>query len=116
MLFRSSNVDGTIAVIKRLNLFDSSVKLVATKGIIELGSEKESSYKKILDLIGEYGMKLLTTDKTFNELEKTNNVRYFRSESGMVSYLKENLNEDTALLIEGRFTDSFLKRLGVFHE
>jgi UDP-N-acetylmuramoyl-tripeptide--D-alanyl-D-alanine ligase len=108
----SSNVEGTIGAIERLNEVDASLKIVATKGIIELGSEKKDSYNKILDKVREYKMTLLTTDKTFKDLAG-DEVIYFRGERGIFGYLDQNLTEDSALLIEGRFTGDFMRKMGI---
>ena len=107
----NTNVNGFLAAIEVLNTFDKSKKIIATRGIIELGVEKSSSYKTILQALAKTGIALFTTDRLFKELDQAGKITTFNDVSDLIIYLKETINQDTVLLIEGRFPESTIKKL-----
>ena len=107
----SSNLNGFIAAIDKLNKYKNNEKLVVTRGIIELGNEKGESYNKILNKISQSGIQLLSTDHDFLRKGTTDNIILFNSEQEMEKYLRNKLNKKSVLLIEGRFPDAFIKNL-----
>lgn len=102
----NSNVEGFIEAIHVVALFPQKHKYIASKGIIELGEEKESSYRKIIEALLETDIVLLTTDPLFAQLSKQQ-VEVFENEGFLKDHLDEKLDKGSLLLIEGRFTKAF---------
>jgi len=105
----NSSVDGFIAAVNTVTDQDCKKNLIITKGIIELGKEKESSYKKLLSTIVDRPIQLYTTDKLFKKHDITNQVQYFSSEKEILVKIKRNSNAETLILLEGKFTPSLVK-------
>ncbi len=105
----NSSVDGFSAAVKYLSTFDQHDKFVLSKGIIELGSEKLPSYKKLLSQLTDSNIDLYTNDKDFGNQE---NVWYFKNESDLLEMINK-LPADSVVLIEGRFTKKFMKSIGL---
>lgn len=103
----SSNVEGFLSALDTLQSLPQQQKIVLSRGIIELGDDKLSSYKKITDKIQSYGMKLVTTDSDF---EKSGIGEWctVKHESDLQQYIAEIATPETAILLEGRFPDSII--------
>jgi UDP-N-acetylmuramyl pentapeptide synthase len=109
----NSNVDGFLAAVKVLKGMDRKEKYISTWGILELGSDKEVSYKLILIALKGSGINLLTTDKQFASLGLYENVSVYETEVEILERLREVANEDSVVLIEGRHTQDFTRSLGL---
>lgn len=104
---KNSNVDGFLSALDALTGFDGP-KYVLSKGIIELGRNQMSAYKKIQDKAQVVGAQILTLDKKLGG-------KYFSSEAQLFKYLQQNVSEDDIILIEGRFSGKFVQSLGIKH-
>jgi UDP-N-acetylmuramoyl-tripeptide--D-alanyl-D-alanine ligase len=109
----SSNVKGFLAAMDVLGSINSTKKTLITKGIIELGEDKEDSYKDILKKSQDLGIKIITTDTLFKELDKKDIVLLIKSEKDILKYIKKFVNSQSTVLIEGRFTDKFISSLNL---
>ena len=107
----NSSVDGFIAAVNTVIDQNYRKNIILSKGIIELGKEKESSYKKVLNSIANRPIELYTTDKLFKKYDSTNQVKFLSSERALLDLALQNLDASTLLLIEGKFTPSVLKEL-----
>lgn len=106
----NSNLNGFLAAIDTLKLFNRDENYILSKGIIELGNEKADSYKKIVMQIESANFKLVTTDKLFKQFDSKNIVTIVHNESGLYSYIVSKLNAKTALLLEGKFSKKFVNK------
>jgi UDP-N-acetylmuramyl pentapeptide synthase len=109
----NSNVDGFLAAVKVLKSMDGKEKYISTLGILELGSDKEVSYKLVLIALKGSGINLLTTDKQFASLGLYENVSVYETEGEILERLREVANDESVVLIEGRHTQEFTKSLGL---
>jgi UDP-N-acetylmuramoyl-tripeptide--D-alanyl-D-alanine ligase len=104
----NSNLEGFIEAIKTAAQFPNEDKYIVSKGIIELGNQKEESYKKIIKELLDTDIILLTTDPLFANLSKKQ-VLLFDNESFLKDHLMQYLHADNLLLIEGRFSPDFMR-------
>jgi UDP-N-acetylmuramoyl-tripeptide--D-alanyl-D-alanine ligase len=111
----NSSFEGFLAAIEYLDSFEKLEKVVLSKGIIELGHEKRASYRKILDNLIARNIPMYTTDKLFYELEPTA-VRYYKNENLLSEALSEILSDKNVVLVEGRFSPSFVNSLNLGYE
>ncbi len=107
----NSSVDGFLSAIDLLSSAKGSKRIVVSKGIIELGNQKEPSYKKILSTLQKKGVSLYTTDRLFRSLDKGNAVQFFEDEAFISKHLSASLTKNTTVLLEGRFTPGFIQQL-----
>ena len=110
---KNSNVNGFISALETLASLNTPTKLVITKGIIELGKEKKRSYETILRKLRKSKAKMITTDKLFNELDEHADVRLVKTEKEIYEFLHQQLDNSSALLVEGKFTEPFVTKLGI---
>lgn len=106
----NSNVEGFIEAIKVADQFPHPDKYIASKGIIELGAEKEASYQAIVAQLLKTKIILLTTDPLFAKLSKQQ-VILFEDETFLKDHLMQYLHAQDLLLIEGRFRPEFMHLL-----
>lgn len=109
----SSNEHGFKAALKVLKSFDHKNKLIITKGILELGSEKEFVYKRLADLINRSECNILTTDSLFNEYVDEARITLAGDEDELFNILKDSAGKDSVVLIEGRFSPPFIEKLNL---
>jgi UDP-N-acetylmuramoyl-tripeptide--D-alanyl-D-alanine ligase len=107
----NSNIEGFKTAIETARQYTQPVKIIVTKGIIELGQEKSESYEQIVDKIYKAGVKLYTTDRLFKKMDKNNQVLLFKKEKDLGDYLCSMLDQHTLLIIEGKFTQQFIKSI-----
>lgn len=107
----NTSVEGFHAALDVLALQSEKNKIIVSKGIIELGSEKEHSYRTLLKHINHINGKLITTDQLFSRLDTSHNVIHVANEKLLETALKPYLNNETILLVEGKFTASFINSL-----
>lgn len=109
----NSNVEGFISGIETMKSFPQKTKIVVSKGIIELGVEKSSSYEKIIKHLEKTSIMLYTTDSLFKKLSNTNRVKLFSNEENILDELLKTSNDQTLILLEGKFTDDFIRNIKV---
>ncbi len=107
----NSSVDGFVAAVNTVADQGYKKNIIISKGIIELGKEKESSYKKLISTIVDRPMQLYTTDKLFKKHGSSNQVQYFSSEKAILAQIKKNSNAKTLILLEGKFTPSLVREV-----
>jgi UDP-N-acetylmuramoyl-tripeptide--D-alanyl-D-alanine ligase len=107
----NSNVEGFISAINTLNSFPHQSKYIISRGIIELGPEKGSSYKKIFEALKKTNILLYTTDPLFSAYHTDGKVFTFNDEEHLLIDIIPKLNEHAILLIEGRFKKESIKQL-----
>jgi UDP-N-acetylmuramoyl-tripeptide--D-alanyl-D-alanine ligase len=103
----SSNVEGFLAAIHAAHTakgFDT--KILVTRGILELGGEKKSSYARLLKALEDTKITLMTTDRMFKQLEP--DVQQYGSEQQLLNALMPLLTKDTLVVVEGKFSPHFL--------
>ena len=107
----TANIDGFIAAIKTMSLFPHTKKLILTQGVIELGEEKRQSYKRVTDVLSTYTHILLTTDKVFRKVCSQPNIMTFNDVSSLLDYALSQTDNDTLILIEGKFSAKIIQQL-----
>lgn len=107
----NSSVEGFIAAIQTAERFPHTKKLMISKGIIELGKEKETSYNQVINALQETSLQLLTTDALFKKLDHKNQVEIFADEAAILKNLLESSDSNTLLVIEGKFTKRFVEKV-----
>jgi UDP-N-acetylmuramoyl-tripeptide--D-alanyl-D-alanine ligase len=105
----NSSVEGFLAALNATKPFPQPNKIIATRGIIELGNEKKSSYNRILDTLDTTDVSLVTTDRLLTR--PGSKTSYFASEKELQKHLVDAQNSDTLLILEGRFRKSFIKEI-----
>lgn len=105
----NSSEHGFIAAIHALKQFPQRNKIIISKGIIELGAEKKPAYQAIIYELEKTAIQMFTTDALFQQLNKHKHVKHFSSERKLLQALQSNLQPNTIILIEGRFSDSILE-------
>lgn len=119
----NANLHGFREGIHVLSSFDSLNKVIISRGIIELGSEKQRSYQMILSELALTDAVLMTTDPAFANLatgsaEKAgqteeragqDQVRVYDSLEQIRQTLLDDhwLTKDTTILLEGRLPEPF---------
>lgn len=109
----NSNLNGFLAAISVLQSFPQKKKFIMTQGIIELGVEKRSSYKEILNKLNNTGISLYTTDKMFSTIKTNVNILTFNDVSSMKRGLISHSDSDTIVLLEGIFSKEVLAVFGI---
>ncbi|MBI2052022.1 hypothetical protein HYT33_04675, partial [Candidatus Roizmanbacteria bacterium] len=107
----NTSVEGFIAAIKTADSMGKKQKIIASKGVIELGDEKKESYQKILSTLYKSKLLLYTTDKLFKTMDKRSRVYLFKDEEEILEKLKKETNRETVVVIEGKFTTKFIQSL-----
>jgi UDP-N-acetylmuramoyl-tripeptide--D-alanyl-D-alanine ligase len=107
----NSNVNGFLEAIRVLATFPQKRKIMVSKGIIELGKEKEASYRRLVQELVSSRTPLLTTDPLFARIgEATDLISLYENEEQLKETIDRELGSDTVVLLEGRFTEGFAKR------
>lgn len=107
----NSNVEGFISAIVTIDQFPLKNKIILTKGIIELGKDKNNSYQKIINQLNQTKIILYTTDSWFKVYDKKNHVVVFSDEKEMFKETVKLANKNCLILIEGKFTKDFINKL-----
>lgn len=107
----NSSVDGFIAAINTTLDRGYKKNIIISKGIIELGKEKDSSYKKLNSTIVDRPIHLYTTDKLFTKHGASNQVIYFSSEKALLAQIRKTADYKTLILLEGKFTPTMVKEI-----
>ncbi len=107
----NSSVDGFIAAVNTVGEQGYKKNIIISKGIIELGKEKESSYKKLISTIADRPVQLYTTDKLFKKHGPSDQVQYFSSEKEILTQIKKKVDDKTLILLEGKFTPSLVREV-----
>ncbi len=105
----NSSLEGFISAIKTAAEFGHAHKYIVSKGIIELGIEKQESYKQVLNALANTGIVLVTTDPVFAQ----NNIYpeqiiTLKNESKISTYLLSKLDSTSLVVLEGKFTNQFI--------
>ena len=107
----NTNVEGCIAAIQTTNSYPQPKKYMITKGIIELGNQKNESYRRIIEALDKTEITFITTDGMFYEVaHHTNNCVVQQNESDIIAYLKNKIDQHTVITLEGKFTKFFIKQ------
>jgi UDP-N-acetylmuramyl pentapeptide synthase len=106
----NSNVNGFMEALDVASQFPQDVKIVVTKGIIELGKEKDTSYKTIIEEAKKRDIQIYTTDSLFAAFN-SELCLYFYDEFLLLDSLQSILDTDTLIVIEGKFNPLFVKGL-----
>jgi len=109
----NSNFNGFLSAVRVLSGLGSRKKYISSLGVFELGREKESSYKNIVNSVIDNNQILLTTDPTFSKFGNKESVLLFSNTDEILSYLFNKVKSGDILLIEGRHPVSFTKALGI---
>ncbi len=103
----NSSLHATLNLIKTLSMYrtsyDSRLFLVL-RTILELGSEKESSYRQILESLSIHSITLYTLDPLFAKLGNTETIQYFNNEASLIESLLTQTNATTTIGLAGRLT------------
>ena len=106
----NSNLDGFLSALDVAKNFEAKKKFAFNYGIFELGKEREQAYRKVVESVVDGDITFLTLDKRYLKFDDKN-VIYMKSEDEVMGFLKENLQKEDLLLLEGRCTNEFLEFL-----
>lgn len=109
----NSNVNGFIAAINTGSLFHHKKKYIISRGVIELGQEKDQSYEKIVNELKKNSFILLTTDRLFKKYDKQDRVLYFDNENKMIRCLLLTADKNSLIVVEGKFTYETMELLTI---
>lgn len=105
----NSSIEGFISALKTAAEYGHAHKYIVSKGIIELGREKKESYKRVLDVLANTGIILLTTDPMFAKLHvHKEQVILMKSEQAITKYLLQRLDNTSLVVMEGKFSKPFI--------
>jgi UDP-N-acetylmuramoyl-tripeptide--D-alanyl-D-alanine ligase len=111
----STNTAHFLAIIHHLKSLKFEKKFILTRGIIELGEEKQRAYSKIVSQAAQSRVKIFTNDRAFlhvaEQLHKTHTIVYSPYEHTLVRMLNQNLDEDVVLCLEGRLKPQTVRSL-----
>lgn len=105
----NSTYHGFMGALKQLSEFDGET-LVLSRGILELGKERLSSYKKIVELASDCNIKFISDDPDFARYDREGLVSILQEkdfESVVIEFMENNV--EFAILFEGRFSNKFTK-------
>ncbi|MBI4973235.1 hypothetical protein HZC27_01360 [Candidatus Roizmanbacteria bacterium] len=108
----NTSVEGCIHTIQVLGKRKEKRKILVTRGIIELGSEKRSSYDRILKTLNQHHVSLYTTDIDFNLLHP-HWVHYFSKESRLSESLLKEFGKNTVVAFEGKYDKKFIAQVKI---
>lgn len=106
----NTNREGFIFSLGVLDGRPEKTKIIVSRGIIELGAEKQETYRQILHVLAKSGITLYTTDADFGA-SQIKNVRIFKSELAMTDKILTGAGKDTVILIEGKVNKGFISSL-----
>lgn len=110
----SSTSEGILALIDKIaNDEIGKIKILVTKGIIELGSAKAEVYRKIISKSKEMKVKVIANDKLF---KKYDDLILFKSEEDLLQILKNRYKKDVVLGIAGRYREGFEEKLYAIYD
>lgn len=115
----NSSYKGFIAAIKLMQEYFTKGKdkqrIVITKGIYELGKQKESIYKKLIDTIRPQIDVLITSDSLLAHIAKENNVSlqviYVKGYEDMIYAVRKHMTPGDVILLEGRLHPEVIKEI-----
>lgn len=115
----NSSHKGFIAAVKYMNHVKKKEKLkkriVFSRGIYELGKEKKTVYKNLLNNIKEDIDILVSSDPLLIQLAKKDNLNlelhYIKNYQDMIYFFRENANEGDIILLEGRLHPEVIKTI-----
>lgn len=106
----NTSVEGCINTIQILGKRKEKRKILVTRGIIELGNEKRTSYDRILKTLNQYHVSLYTTDADFNLLHP-HWVHYFSKESKLSESLLKEFGKNTVVAFEGKYDKTVINKV-----
>jgi len=98
----NTSVESFIHSIELLQKINKKKKYIISRGIIELGYEKQKSYERILHVLAKSDVSLFTTDEDFIK-PSISNVHYFKNESILSSTILKMVGENSVVLFEGKY-------------
>ena len=108
----NTSVEGCMHTIQVLGKRKEKRKILVTRGIIELGNEKRSSYDRILKALNQYHVSLYTTDIDFNLLHP-HWIHYFSKESKLSESLLKEFGKNTVVAFEGKYDKKFISQVKI---
>lgn len=107
----NNSLMGFMSAVSVMKLYPAKRKILVTKGIIELGEEKEASYQKIRSELDSTDVSVFTTDSDLAAPDSR--IKYISTEDELISLLGKTLEPGDLLLVKGRFSPNFMKRIGL---
>ncbi len=107
----NSSLHGFLAAIAAIGDMTYKKNAIISKGIIELGKEKDSSYKQIVSTIANRPIQLFTTDSLFKKYDTTDQVTVCRSESELLEKIRPYHTRSSLILLEGKFSPRVAQNL-----
>src|SRR3989339_374688 len=106
----NTSVEGFINTINVLAQRNEQKKIIVSRGILELGTDKKTSYEKILQALNASKIILFTTDHDF-KINDYSSVVYFKSETDLSSTIINELKEQVIVAFEGRYDKRIINKL-----
>ncbi len=107
----NSSLHGFLAAIATIGDMAYRKNIIVSKGIIELGKEKETSYKQIINTIANRPIQLFTTDSLFKKYDTTDQVQVCGSEAEILAKIRPYHTRSSLILLEGKFSPLVVKTL-----
>jgi UDP-N-acetylmuramyl pentapeptide synthase len=110
----NTSLQGMLNLIRTLSMYKTTYEtklILVTRGIIELGLEKQQSYQQILQALYGISATLYTTDSLFKKLGTQNDVHYFGDEKAMTAQLVQIANKNAVIALSGRLHPNSLKSI-----
>lgn len=98
----NSSLHGFLAAIDVMQLFPKKNKIIIGPGIIELGSEKGSTYQQLIQRLNDVSVAYITTDSSFNKYTSKSTIQIVKTEKEIMDILHDFDLKDTCILLEGR--------------
>ncbi|MCA9374958.1 UDP-N-acetylmuramoyl-tripeptide--D-alanyl-D-alanine ligase [Candidatus Dojkabacteria bacterium] len=105
----NNSLMGFSSAVDVMKIYPARKKILITKGIIELGKEKKSSYEHLTSKLQGTDIKVFTTDQELANCGE--GIEYVSSEKELLSALSNILDSGDLLLIKGRFSPNFMKQI-----
>lgn len=108
----NSSYEGFLLAIKKASSINKRKIIILSRGLIELGTEKKNVYKNIIAEMKKKKIFLYTTDNFFKKQAPRNKlILHFPTQSAMLKTLRKTTDQETLLVIEGKFPENFIKTL-----
>ncbi len=105
---KNSSVEGFIAALKTASHFPNKTKYIVSKGIIELGSEKGESYRRIVSVLNDVNIVLFTTDSMFSQQKSSELIKTYKDEKTLLEAVSKKADAEALIILEGKFTKNFV--------
>ena len=106
----NSNIEGFKALLSHVQIIPVKTKILITPGIIELGKESKKIHSQLFNLAEKIFDQIIVTKKDLSHLTSSK-TKLETNHKKLLSKLKQKLDSNTLVLIEGRLSLKVTKQL-----